>query len=305
VYPVEYIDENRRGCNGSVAAGCRAFTLIELLVVVSIVAVLASLLLPAIQKAHDKAKSIKCINNARQLGIANALYVMDQGFHIANQGPQISPVQHLHWLDFLKDYHGGDKAVRVCPSTKEQLSKRAENKSLIQLGTADLPYRAWITRDFASASIHEIVAANPRYVETNVIHTSYGYNGWMGKLGRPSAEYLPKYIQSEGELENASKTPVFVDWIMNITTPGDWVPLNRDLYYDTGWGLATMPTLARHGSRGTARSSMPVESSAAMDALGYVNHVSFYDGHVDKIQLKKLWSLTWHKSYNPDTTLVR
>jgi prepilin-type processing-associated H-X9-DG protein/prepilin-type N-terminal cleavage/methylation domain-containing protein len=89
---------------GHDAQGKASFTLIELLVVVAIIAVLAAMLLPALQNAREKGKAAVCMGNLRQLYVAFASYASDNNGHLP---PHWQPSIWLYYWQFLGNSYLG------------------------------------------------------------------------------------------------------------------------------------------------------------------------------------------------------
>lgn len=245
---------------------CRAFTLVELLVVIAIIALLMSILMPALSRARAQAQTLVCQNNLRQLTIGLNLYsISNDNKALESQGGPD------YWFTQIAAYLGDSEyrndpqkaledgmAVIFCPSTKDPQAPMGYSE-----GSASNSWRY--------------------HVDPYNAEGSYALNGWVGGWTFEQMDAyntLPlelKGISFRDSVPGRADIPVFCDATWVDTLPQHWQEPPVDLY---GGGA---------DNTGFSR--------ICIDRHKMAINLSFADGHVGRVALADLWKLKWNKKF--------
>jgi prepilin-type N-terminal cleavage/methylation domain-containing protein len=247
------------------------FTLIELLVVIAIIAILASMLLPALGAAKAKAQSLKCLSNAKQLGLSTFLYMQD-----FNASLRYSGIGNDLWMSLLATNYGSINQARLCPVAPElPRAKRTDNESSGRVN------RAWFWA----------------YGQGKEWQGSYALNGWFYNGDDP---YHPandqRFYVKDTSIESPSMTPVVCDSVWVDAWPETNNPPARNLFTGDdyiGTGDMSRVTIPRHAA---PLSAAVKNFNPKNDLPGGIN-VALADSHVELIRLEKLWKLYWNRRW--------
>jgi prepilin-type N-terminal cleavage/methylation domain-containing protein/prepilin-type processing-associated H-X9-DG protein len=242
----------------------RGFTLIELLVVIAIIALLMSILMPALARVKQQARTIACRGNLKQWGLYFSMYTQDNnGYFEAGVGNDHTN----HWFNALRSLYKNDHRICCCPTATKPL--------IDDFGVAtDRPdvFCAW--GKFTRARDGGGYAPEGDW-------GSYGINGWVENPPAGTTTvyegFDTKYNWRTPNVSNTNEIPLFVDSLrFNIfPQPTDSPPPTPEEAWQSDQHMRRL-CINRHD--------------------GGVN-MTFLDWSVRKVDLKEEWTLRWRKQY--------
>lgn len=239
----------------------RGFTLVELLVVIAIIAVLMSILMPALRKVREQARMIQCQANLKQWGLIAAMYNEENDGKFWDSAPN-TPA--YWWIRFLEERYKDRKANKIwfCPTATKPIYD--ENGNMEPNWSI---FNAW-----------GIFKGNN--LGPNGIAGSYGLNGYVLKP-RTATTYESGVPVKDGfhnaNMAGASQVPLFTEAIRFDLWPKPTEAPARDEFERWTSNNMNRCCINRH--------------------QGFVS-TSFVDSSVRRVGLKELWKLKWHKQFN-------
>ncbi len=250
----------------------KAFTLIELLVVIAIIALLLSILLPALKQVKKQSQNVVCKSNLRQWGLTWKLYTEDNTGKFPNLNDRNANVnsnaRRSYWSECLAPYLDKDnrgKGIYFCPAAKRDPQVEGPRPA----------------NEFTSFNLARMDA------ETGPAkRSSYGINCWV--YNGLNAALSQDAWKKDAGLNNSRNIPLLLDskWRGGFPFETD-IPLKSgDLIVDQfGNVVSTGESVGEMGYFQMKRHKHGVNAA-------------FLDYSVRGVEPKELWSLKWHRKFD-------